>query len=198
MSSRKILALAVLTAGASWLAVVPAQAATECKKSVAVLEAPATAASLCDEVTDVRATGTYGGKMSAPADSELLSNVDMLAAAVGLPGLSRAAAVLSIADLAGVAAGTGLPTLPAGLPYKAGLADVSSLALLPDVPGMPAVPTVKLPVAELPEAQDLTRVLPKPVAEIEKKATTVLPDVVKKPELPAPGLDSLLDGLNLG
>lgn len=206
MSSRNILALAVLTAGVSWLAVAPAQAATNCAKPVAVLEAPTTVAAVCDEVADVKASGTYGGKMSAPDDSELLANVDMLAKAVGLPGLSRAAAVLSVADLAGVAAGTGLPTLPAGLPYKGGLPDVTSLALLPDVPGLPAlpakvpaVPLAKLPA--LPDAQSLTTVLPKQVTDAKEKVTTVLPDVVDRAESgvqETKGLDGLLKGLNLG
>lgn len=218
MSSRNILALAVLTAGVSLLAVGTAQAATNCGKAVSVLEAPTTVAALCDEVTDVRANGTYGGKMSAPADSELLMNVDALAKALGLPGLSRAAAVLSIADMAGVAAGAGLPTLPGGLPGTAGLPNVASLAQLPDTPGLPSVPGLaavpQLPVSKLPAlpyASGLTSVkapltLPQPVQEVKDKVTAVVPQVpaaVKKVESAVPqssttgGIGSLLKTLKL-
>ncbi|MEV0582947.1 hypothetical protein [Nonomuraea sp. NPDC050310] len=167
-------------------------ATDECKPGrAALLQAPTTVVSLCEDVTDVRAAGTYGGKMSAPANSPVFRTAEVLAQRAGLPGLARSSAVLSVADLGGVAAGAGAPALPSEVPTSlanaarvpSGLADVSQLAEFPDVPGLPGNPGERLPeaarmVPQLPDLAETTGAdkLPERVAEVEDKVAPLLPE----------------------
>ncbi|MBG0813994.1 hypothetical protein [Planomonospora sp. ID82291] len=74
---------------------------------------------------------------------------ELLARNAGLPGLSRASAILSVADAGGVAAGIGFPGLPFGVPGYPGLVWVEFLSPTPDLPGLPSAPSA---VAGLPPA----------------------------------------------
>ncbi|WP_449066811.1 hypothetical protein, partial [Planomonospora algeriensis] len=74
-----------------------------------------------------------------PASS--LPALELLARNAGLPGLSRASAILSMADAGGVAAGVGFPGLPFGVPGYPGLVWVEFLSPTPDLPGLPSAPS---------------------------------------------------------
>lgn len=199
-SIRSILAVATLTAGVSWLAAGQASA-DQCADMVSVLRAP-TVAQVCDELTDLRASGTYGGRMTARRDSELATEVESLSRRLGMSGLSKSSAVLSFADLGGVAAAAGMPSLPSGMPGKGGLPTMTRMATTPDLPGLPNLPVLpgarnlaaveKVPA--LPDASGLTSVkaplnLPRRVTKIRKQVTL--------PETPAVLQDSGAGGLRL-
>ncbi|WP_214327239.1 hypothetical protein [Nonomuraea sediminis] len=100
---------------------------------------PANVAPVCGELTSVRADTTYGRRL-ATRPGGLAATTDEVARRLHLQGLNQATAVLSLADLGGVAAATGMPALPMTKPGRAGLPDVSSLPAAPDVPGLPAMP----------------------------------------------------------
>ncbi|GIH22466.1 hypothetical protein Aph01nite_07760 [Acrocarpospora phusangensis] len=120
--------------------------------------------------TALVAVGRTGVFSALPCDHDPRRRVHRLAAMAGLPGLSMASGVLSVADAAGVAAGSGalaLPGLPeltdvaeagtaggtvdlSGLPHVPGLPDASALVTLPELPGVPLLPgTPKSPVPNL-------------------------------------------------
>ncbi|WP_327088156.1 hypothetical protein OIE66_38505 [Nonomuraea sp. NBC_01738] len=151
----------------SWLAVAPAGAADQCGDQVVALKPPATVASVCEELTSLRANGTYT-RMTAPKSSDTAMAVESMAKRLGLEGLAKTTAMLSFADLGGVAAAAGMPALPDGTPGKAGLPDVSRLTEAPDLPGLPRLPstpalpgTSQLPVRvakldTMPDASGLT------------------------------------------
>ncbi|MBB2909002.1 hypothetical protein FHS43_000248 [Streptosporangium becharense] len=114
---RGLLAVAALTVGANWTMIAPASAeAALCggRGTLETLQRPGTAASFCEEIEDVRVAAVAGGTSAAHED-EVSAVVDRLARIAGLPGLSRASAVVSFADAGGVAAGLGCHALPFGL-----------------------------------------------------------------------------------
>ncbi|GGL36537.1 hypothetical protein [Planomonospora parontospora] len=76
-----------------------------------------------------------------PGPPASLPALELLARNAGLPGLSRASAILSVADAGGVAAGVGFPGLPFGMPGYAGLVWVEFLSPTPDLPGLPSAPS---------------------------------------------------------
>ncbi|MFF4774593.1 hypothetical protein ACFY05_17210 [Microtetraspora fusca] len=126
-------ALATVTAGVSWFAGGQAVAAAgPCTGTTA----GATTRAACEAVT-----------ANGPARGARLITINRLARAAGLPGLSSATGVLSIADPGGAAAGQGYPGLP-GIPQAAAatsglpnpLAVPVRLPELPDVPALPAIP----------------------------------------------------------
>jgi hypothetical protein len=192
----------------------------ECKKRGGLLKSTATLVTVCDNIAGLTGAAGYGWKMDVPADNDLMRTAEELAKRAGLPGLSRASAVLSVADLAGVAAGVGVPALPAKVP--AGLESVAEVAELPDLPGLPTAPASVLPqvlaqlpkVPALPDASGVTSVkapieLARPVTEAKKqveetvtKTVPQLPDVAKHVPLSEPkavtGLTGVLEGLPLG
>jgi hypothetical protein len=129
---RSILAVAALATGVSWLAAGPVNAEA-CTDRVALLKGPDSLAQVCDEALDVKATGSLG-QMSARKGSDVAMTAETLAKQAGLPGLSKASAVLSFTDLGGVAAAAGLPALPEGVPGEAGLPDVRRMATVPSLP----------------------------------------------------------------
>ncbi|MFI6601827.1 hypothetical protein ACIBHX_36740 [Nonomuraea sp. NPDC050536] len=214
MSSRNIrciLALAALTAGVSWLATGPASA-DACRSKVL----PADVSSVCGELTSIHADTTYGDRL-ATRPGGAAATADQVARRLHLQGLNQATAVLSVADVGGVAAASGMPALPMTKPGRAGLPNVSSLLpAAPDVPGLPAMPArlaaagkPGLPAvgaAELPgrlaidELPDATGViggkaplsLPEPVNTVKSRVTQTLPQAPKaldgiKTTVPVPG-----------
>ncbi|MFI6293804.1 hypothetical protein ACIBEJ_19605 [Nonomuraea sp. NPDC050790] len=214
--------MATLTTGVSWLVAGPALGADHCADRVAALRAPTTVASVCEEVLDLRMTGNYGEKMTAPKDSDLAMSAETLAKKAGLPGLSKASAVLSLADLGGVAAAAGAPSMPAGTPGMAGLKSVASVPDAPDLPGLPndpalpgtlaALPQVAGDVPALPDASGLASAvevpitLPKPAEAVKDEVTGTLPktpgkalEAVRVPESKpvTGGIADLLNGLKL-
>ncbi|WP_084955967.1 hypothetical protein [Thermoactinospora rubra] len=130
-----------------------ALAATQCQSDspVELLEAPSTVATVCDENADTRASANYWGKTPAPADSHALRSAETLAKRVGLPGMAKTSAVLSVADMGGVAAGAGAPAVPGKVTAPA--RPVARMADYPDVPGLPNAPTQAVPnsVRQLPQ-----------------------------------------------
>ncbi|MBB5961158.1 hypothetical protein [Planomonospora venezuelensis] len=108
----------------------------------------------------VRAAAADGAQV--PGDRMPLSPVDRLARLADLRGLSRASAVISLADAGGVAAGIGFPALPFGLPGYPGLSGVEILAPIPDLPGLPGAPGpyfFRAGVPSIPELRDAAGVL---------------------------------------
>lgn len=157
---RGILAVAALTVGVSWTVSAPASAGVvPChgRDVVEVLGTPGSVASACGEVDDVRATA-FVGETETPARGEVPMAMEKLARIAGLPGLSRASAVVSFADAGGVAAGTGFHALPFGLPGFPGLTSVDTLATMPDLPGLPGTPGTGLSRFQIPTSPvgDLT------------------------------------------
>ncbi|MFI6502290.1 hypothetical protein [Nonomuraea typhae] len=146
-SIRSILAVAALTTGVSWLAAGPASAAGHCASQAALLKPPTTVASICDNLTHTRLSGTYGERMTAPRDSDVAVSAETLARKAGLPGLSKATAVFSLADMGGAAAAAGTPSLPSGMPRRVSM---QSLPVAPDLPGLPSSPAVPGVPAKLP------------------------------------------------
>ncbi|MEU7893592.1 hypothetical protein AB0B45_12080 [Nonomuraea sp. NPDC049152] len=132
-----------------------------------------TVASFCDDAAELRAQATHTS-MAVPASSEAAMAAEKLAKKLGLPGMSRTSAVLSVADMGGVAAGAGLPSLPAGLPGEAGLPEVSRLSGSPDLPGLPSLPNPdKLPVLPM-------------VPDMPSLSEPALPDRIGKRDLKTP------------
>ncbi|MBG0820287.1 hypothetical protein HS048_06005 [Planomonospora sp. ID91781] len=83
----------------------------------------------------------YRPAARVPGPPVSLPALELLARNAGLPGLSRASAILSVADAGGVAAGVGFPGLPFGMPGYAGLVWVEFLSPTPDLPGLPSAPS---------------------------------------------------------
>ncbi|MFD1937126.1 MULTISPECIES: hypothetical protein [Nonomuraea] len=131
-----------------------------------------TLASFCDEAAEFRAQATHTS-MTVPANSEAAIAAEQLAKKLGLPGMARSTAVFSVADMAGVAAGAGHPSLPAGLPSEAGLPETSHLAASPDLGGLPSLPNAdKLPVLPmLPALPPVSKpLLPEAIGKTSVKA----------------------------
>ncbi|MBG0827302.1 hypothetical protein HS041_05945 [Planomonospora sp. ID67723] len=120
---REVLATVTLTtlaAGAGWAATGPAALADGASRAVSASAALAAGAGLSRD--------------GVPSVAERLAHL------ADLRGLSRASAVISMADAGGVAAGIGFPALPFGLPGYPGLTGVEILSPIPDLPGLPGLP----------------------------------------------------------
>ncbi|MFI6906704.1 hypothetical protein ACIBKY_35970 [Nonomuraea sp. NPDC050394] len=195
--------MATLTTGVSWLVAGPALGADYCADRVAALRAPTTVASVCEELLDLRMSGNYGDKMTAPKDSDLAMSAETLARKAGLPGLSKASAVLSLADLGGVAAAAGAPSMPTGSPGVSGLRSVLDVPTAPDLPGLPNTPAIPgtlaaLPpvpvegeVPALPDASGLVAGVEAPIA-LPQPAETVTDEITGKlPETPDKALEAV-------
>lgn len=187
-------------------------AENDCKNNGGLLRSTSSMVSVCDDLAGLSAASGYGWRMSVPEDNAVLGTAEQLAMRAGLPGLSRASAVLSLSDMAGVAAGAGVPAVPARVP--AGLESVSRMAELPDLPGLPAEPVDALPRAldgkpalpALPDTSGATSIEPpaeliKPVTGVKKKVEeTVTKAVPQVPVAEPKGVESLtglIDGLDL-
>ncbi|GAA0954372.1 hypothetical protein GCM10009560_78270 [Nonomuraea longicatena] len=150
---------------------------------MALLKGPDSLAQVCDEALDVKATGSLS-EMSARKGSDVAMTAEALAKQAGLPGLSKASAVLSFTDLGGVAAAAGLPALPEGVPGEAGLPDVRRMATVPSLPDVGSLTQGKgLPLGKdlpLGDALPLSKGLP--LSEVPSlPGTGALPATVKEP-----------------
>ncbi|MFE3451341.1 hypothetical protein ACFXJ8_20690 [Nonomuraea sp. NPDC059194] len=179
--------MAVLATGMIWAAG-PASA-EECGRRIAVNDG-ATLASFCDKTADVRTQATQTS-MAAPKGSETAMTVEQLAKKAGLPGMSRTTGVLSVSDMAGVAAGAGHPSLPEGLPQRAGLPEVTDVSTSPDLPGLSSLPEpasnlipvepVLPPQSAVSDAQDDSGQdidQSSPVDSVVRKVEELVPDAV--------------------
>ncbi|MFI7132935.1 hypothetical protein ACIBQ1_45180 [Nonomuraea sp. NPDC050153] len=141
--------MATLTAGITWLAATPSTARSCADRQPALLS-PKSAASYCDERTQGRVNGS--GKLVTTESNELAQAAGELARKLGLTGLASGREVLGIADLGGMAATWGMPSLvsasPALFPMVPGPAGMKDLATVAEVPGLPALP-------ELPRVDNL-------------------------------------------
>ncbi|SDL56719.1 hypothetical protein [Nonomuraea jiangxiensis] len=155
MSSRKVrsvLAAAALAAGVSWLTAGPATART-CAQAEPALLAMSSIASLCDEHARLRLNdGTPGGGRMVTAESNKMAMAaGQLARQLGLTGLATGKTVLGSADLGGMAATWGMPSLtsasPALFPAVPGPADMRDVSTMVGIPALPALP--QLPQAPL-------------------------------------------------
>ncbi|MET7332614.1 hypothetical protein [Nonomuraea sp. NPDC005650] len=156
MSSQKIrsiIAVATLTAGITWLAATPSTARS-CADKQPVLLSPKSAVSYCDERTQARVYN--GSKLVTTESNDLAQAAGELARQLGLTGLASGRKVLGIADLGGMAATWGMPSLvsasPALFPTVPGPAGMKDLATVAEVPGLPALPVLpeKPLVAKVP------------------------------------------------
>ncbi|GGS62589.1 hypothetical protein GCM10010156_21930 [Planobispora rosea] len=94
-------------------------------------------------LTAAPAAGAADGQRVPRGNGLVVPAVERLARTAGLPGLSRASALISVADAGGVAAGLGFPALPFGVPGHPGLRWVEMLSPIPDLPGLPGAPAVR-------------------------------------------------------
>ncbi|MEV8636083.1 hypothetical protein AB0395_30960 [Streptosporangium sp. NPDC051023] len=172
---------------------VPAEAATSCQGRDMVT-APGSTVTVCDRTGAAGIAAALDGpnrlataldgrdRGAAPLDGPgtlttaidgpdkgvtALDGPDRLARTAGLPGLSRASAVTSLADTAGVAAGTGVTAMPLGAPASPRLAWVGVLTDMPDAPGLPLTADLhglqdatsgftRIPVSAVPSTPGLT------------------------------------------
>ncbi|MER6944062.1 hypothetical protein ABT294_08570 [Nonomuraea sp. NPDC000554] len=72
--------------------------------------------------------------LDSPVGGELSAAVDRMARRAGLAGLTTVPATMSVADAAGMAATSGLPRMPEGVPGPAGLRCVETVAQAPNLP----------------------------------------------------------------
>ncbi|MFG6199571.1 hypothetical protein [Nonomuraea sp. JJY05] len=213
--------MATLTAGITWLAATPSTAGS-CKGGEPALLSPKSVATYCEERTDVRVNeaATRGGKLVTTESNKLAMAAGEMARQLGLTGLATGREALGIADLGGVAATWGMPSLfsasPALFPIVPGSASMKDLATLAEVPALPALP--ELPptplVAKLPAEMSLGNAAPyqnriagapvespldlqKPVSEVGSQVVDILlPKAVQSVEDTSmlPGGQPAVDG----
>ncbi|MFI6742175.1 hypothetical protein ACIBI9_55505 [Nonomuraea sp. NPDC050451] len=220
--------MATLTAGITWLAATPSTAGS-CKGGEPALLSPKSVATYCEERTKVRVddadagAGAGGGgssKLVTTESNKLAMAAGEMARQLGLTGLATGREVLGIADLGGVAATWGMPSLfsasPALFPIVPGSASMKDLATMAEVPALPALP--ELPptplVAKLPAEMSLGNAAPyqnriagapvesplalrKPVAEVGSQVVDILlPKAVESVEGTSmlPGGQPAVDG----
>jgi hypothetical protein len=149
---RSMIAVAALTAGVSWLFAGPA-AAQSCPDAEPALLSTSSIASYCDEHAKLRVNdgGSGSGRMVASESTKLAMAVGELARRLGLTGLATGKEVLGIADLGGVAATWGMPSLAAAspalfpvVPGSAGMKDLSTMTGIPMLSALPEVPQMPL------------------------------------------------------
>ncbi|MEV4361517.1 hypothetical protein ACWEPL_24425 [Nonomuraea sp. NPDC004186] len=170
MSSQKIrsiIAVATLTAGITWLAATPSTA-DMCKGGEPALLSPKSIATYCEERAPVRLdeAGARGGKLVTTESNKLAMAAGEMARQLGLTGLATGREALGIADLGGLAANWGMPSLfsasPALLPMVPGSTSMKDLATVAEVPALPALPVLpQTPlVAKLPAEMPLGNAAP--------------------------------------
>lgn len=156
--------MATLTAGVTWLAAAPSTA-DSCIGTEPALLSPKSLLTYCDQTTRLRVNdgGTGGSRMVTDETTKLAMAANAMARQAGLTGLAAAREVLGVADLGGMAATWGMPSLttasPAlfpAAPGPAGMQDLSTVAEVPVLPALPQVPTTPLQ-AKLPAEMSLGR-----------------------------------------
>ncbi|MEV4074648.1 hypothetical protein ACGFJC_43805 [Nonomuraea fuscirosea] len=161
-----MIAVAALTAGVSWLVAGPATAAN-CRNAEPGLLSPRSVATYCDEHTKLRVndSGSGSSRMVASESNKLAMAAGELARRLGLTGLATGRAVLGSADLGGMAATWGMPSLTSAspaipvVPGPAAMKDLSTVAGIPALPALPSLPSVPdlPPLARTPLEGDARR-----------------------------------------
>ncbi|GAA4235450.1 hypothetical protein FHR32_003234 [Streptosporangium album] len=106
---RGLLAVAALAAGVSWVVTAPVSASVTPCHARDASRTPTSVTAVCDRT---RPGHVAGGAVGRTVGRAAPATADRLARLAGLPGLSRASAVVGFADTTGVAAGTGTPVPP--------------------------------------------------------------------------------------
>ncbi|MEV0613894.1 hypothetical protein AB0I81_11275 [Nonomuraea sp. NPDC050404] len=151
-----MIAVAALTAGVSWLFAGPSTA-DSCTETA--LLSPATASSPGCEPPNLRVGQGLGEGSGGPGSSRMIteeSNALAMAAGelarrLGLTGLATGKEVLGAADIGGIAANWGMPSLASSSPAlfpmapgPIGMADLSTVAGMPGLPSLPQLPRTPL------------------------------------------------------
>jgi hypothetical protein len=155
---RRILAVAALTAGVTWLTA-NASTADACKDPVA----PAIATS-CGDHTELRLDEqTAGGsRLITDESGKLARAAGEMARQMGLTGLAVVRSAMGpLADLGGVGATWGMPSLATAspalfpmVPGPAGMQDLATMLQVPMLPELPALPQTPI-AAKLPAEMTL-------------------------------------------
>ncbi|MFC4112700.1 hypothetical protein [Nonomuraea zeae] len=137
--------MATLTAGVSWLTAGPSMA-DACANSEPALLSTSSFAAYCDEQTRVRINdgGNASSRMVTEESNKMAMAAGSLARQLGLTGLATGKSALGTADLGGIAATWGMPSLssgaPALFPAVPGLIGMEDLATMAGIPALPALP----------------------------------------------------------
>ncbi|MEV4174538.1 hypothetical protein [Nonomuraea sp. NPDC049709] len=140
-----MIAVAALTAGVSWLCAGPS-AAGSCAGTEPALLSPTSIANFCDEHARLRVNdgGPGSSRMLTSESNKLATSAGELARHLGLTGLATGKEVLGVADLGGVAATWGMPSLatasPALFPMVPGPAGMKDLSTTTGIPALLALP----------------------------------------------------------
>ncbi|MCK2214609.1 hypothetical protein MF672_012520 [Actinomadura sp. ATCC 31491] len=145
-------ALATLAAGVTWLAAGPTGADTCGRRAIMTRDGLAG----CSGRTELHLNDVPGTKEFTPEVNDLAMAAGRLARQLGLTGLAMGRSVPGMADLGGLAATWGMPSLastsprffpaaagPAGMEDLSTAAHVAALPTLPMVPRLPGVPLQK-------------------------------------------------------
>ncbi|GAA3662277.1 hypothetical protein GCM10022224_027610 [Nonomuraea antimicrobica] len=145
-----MIAVAALTAGVCWLSTGPTTAQS-CPGTEPSLLSPTAIASYCDEHAKLRVNdgGPGSGRMVTKESNKLAMAAGDLARHLGLTGLATGKEVLGVADLGGVAATWGMPSLTSAspalfpmVPGPLGMKDLSTMAGVPALPSLPELPAL--------------------------------------------------------
>ncbi|WP_146103678.1 hypothetical protein [Nonomuraea solani] len=154
--------MATLTAGVSWLATGLAAAKT-CPNTEPALLSPTSIAAYCDEHANLRVNdgGPGSSRMVTSQSSKLAMAAGDMARQLGLTGLATGKSALGVADLGGMAATWGMPSLASAspslfpmVPGPIGMKDLSTMAGMPALPALPELPDTPL-TAKLPAEMTL-------------------------------------------
>ncbi|MEV0381851.1 hypothetical protein [Nonomuraea sp. NPDC050643] len=156
--------MASLTAGVSWLVAGPAAAAVSCTDSEPALLSPTSIAAYCDEHARLRVNDggpSSSSRMVATESNRLAMAAGDMARRLGLTGLASGKSALGVADLGGMAATWGMPSLASAspslfpmVPGPIGMKDLSTMAGMPAMPSLPELPNTPL-TAKLPAEMTL-------------------------------------------
>lgn len=150
---RSVIAVAALSAGVSWLFAGPSAAGTTCADTGSALLSPTSIASYCDGHARLRLDdgGSGGSRMIVSESNRLALAAGALARQLGLTGLASGRDALGMADMGGVAATWGMPSLASAspalfpmVPGPIGMADLSTMAGMPGLPTLPEMPRTPL------------------------------------------------------
>ncbi|GAA3576305.1 hypothetical protein GCM10022419_066900 [Nonomuraea rosea] len=140
--------MAALTAGVSWLTAGPSPA-DSCPDTEHALLSSSSIAAHCGKQSRVRINdgGKASSRMVTTESNKLAMAAGDLARQLGLTGLATGKSALGTADLGGVAATWGMPSLASGapalfpaVPGPIGMKDLSTMAGIPALPALPALP----------------------------------------------------------
>ncbi|MEW9554764.1 hypothetical protein [Nonomuraea sp. NPDC050783] len=155
-------ALAALAAGVTWLAAGPTGADACGGAERTVLPSGLVG---CGERTELHLNDVPGTREITPEVNDLAMTMGRLARRLGLAGLAMGRAVPGMADLGGVAATWGMPSLASASPRffpaaagPAGMEDLSTaahVAALPTLPVLPSAPAAAPPQGRLSQGTPL-------------------------------------------